>query len=351
MALTDHTGIHQHAVGSLPDPRHGYCTDDVARALFVDLLHGGELGWAAVSTGAWRSLQFLIDAFDAESGRFRNFRAIDGTWHPGPGSEDSHGRAVRALGETVAQSPDPQMAARASALLGQALPASIALRAFRARASCLLGCDAALAMGATDDLEHAHRELARSLRSDLARTARNWPWPERIVTYENGVLPEALIAGGSRLGDSGMIRLGLRLLDWLIESQTARDGHLSIVGNRGWWPRDGVPAQFDQQPIDATALLLASEAALKVTGDPRYRAVIECAYAWFLGDNDTHACVAVPARGACHDGLNPFGVSENEGAELTLMWLIALERVRDVRRNREQPLARASAWSGIGVSA
>ena len=30
--------------GDLPDPGQGYCTDDVARAAIVDVLHGRELG-------------------------------------------------------------------------------------------------------------------------------------------------------------------------------------------------------------------------------------------------------------------------------------------------------------------
>ena len=53
-ALTAELGILQHAVGSRPDPDHGYCVDDVARALEVDLLHGDRLGWEAVSASAWR---------------------------------------------------------------------------------------------------------------------------------------------------------------------------------------------------------------------------------------------------------------------------------------------------------
>ena len=55
------------------------------------------------------------------------------------------------------------------------------------------------------------------------------------------------------------------------------------------------------------------------------------AYGWFLGDNDLGERLAEPARGGCHDGLSPRGLNLNEGAESTLMWLIALERVRGIR--------------------
>ena len=86
-----------------PDPAHGYCVDDVARALQVDLLHGRTLGWAAVARERLaQDFRFLCDAFDASSGRFRNFRSIDGSWIGGPGSDDSYGRAMLSLGDTIA---------------------------------------------------------------------------------------------------------------------------------------------------------------------------------------------------------------------------------------------------------
>jgi hypothetical protein len=135
---------------------------------------------------------------------------------------------------------------------------------------------------------------------------------------------------GQALASEGMIETGLGVLDWLIDAQTAVDGHLSPIGN-GWWPRDGEKARFDQQPIEATALLLAAESAYLVTADGHYRATTEQAYAWFLGENDLGLDVADPARGASHDGLTSRGVNTNQGAESTLMWLIAAERIRVLR--------------------
>ena len=62
-----------------------------------------------------------------------------------------------------------------------------------------------------------------------------------------------------------MLDTGVRVLDWLVAIQTAPAGHLSPVGN-GWWPRDGDRSRFDQQPIEAAALLLAAQAAVEATG-------------------------------------------------------------------------------------
>jgi hypothetical protein len=329
--LGDDVGIMQHAIGSRPDPALGYCTDDVARALQVDLLHARELGWNAVTTSAWRNFRFLDEALDRTTGRFRNFRRFDGAWNPEPGSEDSHGRAMLALGETIAAPVDGQLVESADRLFAAALPAAQSLGAMRARASVLLGCDAAMGAAPSGRTALAYRLLAGRIWSTFAsRPPSAWPWPESCLTYENALLARALLAAGRYLDSRPMIDLGVLVLDWLSDVQTSPAGHLSPIGN-GWWRYGGVRSQFDQQPIEATAMLLAAEAALDVTGADRYRASVDRAYAWFLGANDVGVVVADPERGACHDGLTPTGVNLNQGAESTLMWLIALEHVRAIR--------------------
>ena len=127
-----------------------------------------------------------------------------------------------------------------------------------------------------------------------------------------------------------MIDTGLGVLDWLIDVQTSTDGHLSPIGN-ACWPRGGQKARFDQQPIEATTLLLAAESAYHVTAYERHQIAMERAYAWFLGKNDLGVDVADPMRGAGYDGLTAHGVNTNQGAESTLMWLIAAEHIRALR--------------------
>ena len=209
-------------------------------------------------------------------------------------------------------------------------------------------------MALTEPIAEACRLLAGQLWSTFQSSrAATWPWPEPSLTYENALPVRALIVGGRRLGSQPMVEAGLDALDWLIAAQTAPDGHLSPIGN-GWWPADGDKSRFDQQPIEATALLLAAESAFEVTGHERYRAAMERAYAWFLGGNDLGLDVADPVHGAGFDGLTPGGVNTNQGAESTLMWLIALEHVRAIReggrsavaaepeRPSERPLAAAA---------
>jgi hypothetical protein len=338
--MTDRVGILQHAIRSRPDPAHGYCVDDVARALQVDLLHGRTLGWLAVAESAWRGLRFLTDAFDPAAGRFRNFRSIDGSWIDGIASEDSYGRAMLALGDTVAVAPDRPLAEAASSLFIRALPVARGFTSPRAEAAVVLGCAAMLGSAPGGPPAAMLELLALRLHGRFRlRATTAWPWPEDAVTYENALLPRALIVAGRRLGNASMTQTGLAALDWLIEAQTSSEGHLSPIGN-GWWPRDGAMSRFDQQPIEATALLLAAESAVAETGGAHYRDAMERSYAWFLSANDLGLDVADPKRGACRDGLSERGLNMNEGAESTLMWLIASEHIRAARDGQPDAVPR-----------
>ena len=341
--LRGELGILQHAKGSKPDPAHGYCVDDAARALEVDLLHAGQLGWPAVAGSAELSLRFLEDAFDDTTRRFRNFRDIDGTWVDAPGSNDAVGRAMLALGETIESVPDDAVRARAIALFGRALPAAAKIKSPRAMAALILGLAAVVRAAAkagssepglaamAPDSSVLLRRLATEVHAQFLWSAGpGWPWLEPSLTYENALLPRAMIVAGAQLKAEVMLRIGLQVLDWLVSVQTAAAGHFSPIGN-GWWPRGGERSQFDQQPIEATSLLLAAEAAFAATRDPRYQAVMELAYGWFLGHNDLRRPVAVPSRGAGFDGLTRKGTNSNQGAESTLMWLMAVEHIRAMR--------------------
>jgi hypothetical protein len=357
--MTGPLGIWQHAVGPVPDHAFGYCTDDVARALLVDLAHAPEVGWGAVEESAWRSLRFLGAALDPADQRFRNFRGADKGWAMGKPSEDSQGRALLTLGIALGQDVDPHLGNRARDLFAAALPGVDRLRALRAMASSSLGCVAALDSGALDGslqagTESALARLVALLRDAFAVTGdhgSDWPWPEPVLTYENALLPRALIVASRRLGDARLERHGLETLDWLIAVQTGDEGVFSPIGNDGWWPRDGRRSQFDQQPIEATAMILACEAALTVSSEPRYREAAERAYGWFLGDNDVGLPVAIPASGACQDGLEPHGVNLNQGAESTLMWLTALEHMRTLRRSATETSPEAARPRALAVSA
>jgi hypothetical protein len=324
-------GIWQHATGTKPDPRFGFCTDDVARALTVDLLHQRGLGWEAVEASAWIWLTFLLEAFNERTGRFRNFRSAGGAWLEAAGSQDSQARALAALGQAVAESPDAGFVEQSASLFERALPAASELIELRPVAAAIVGCDAALSAGVGNAVRSVFDRLTARLAGAVAGLSSDWPWPEPKVTYENALIPDGLIVAGTRLGDDSLVATGRQTLDWLADAQTASAGYLSLIGNRGWWPRGEIAARFDQQPIDAAAMVVAADDAFTATSDRRYLDLAERAYGWFLGDNDLGVRLADPGTGGCADGLTPGGVNANQGAESTLMWLTALERIRRLR--------------------
>ncbi len=336
--MTGPFGIWQHARGITPDEAFGVCTDDVARALTVDLLQARTLGWEAVSASARRSLAFLVAAFNPAKGSFRNFRGADGTWLDNKGSQDTQGRALLAVGGAVRDVPEAAMRLEAKSLFEAAVPWARHLTSPRAMASVILGCDAAIAGGMAGETEHTFAVLVGRLRKafSVPDLDGDWPWPEETLTYENALLPHALIKGAERLGDSRLRSVGLTVLDWLIEIQMTRHGTFTPIGNEGWWTHGAIRSQFDQQPIEATAMILATGAAYDATQDAGYRRAAEAAYGWFLGDNDAGLAVAEVSTGGCHDGLAQDHVSENQGAESTLMWLTALEQMR-LLRTRAMP--------------
>jgi hypothetical protein len=346
--MSDAVGVWQHARGIRPNRAFGYCTDDVARALSVDLLHSRELGWETVEASARRSLKFLQDAFDPEIGHFRNLRAADGKWLDRAGSEDSHARALAALGRASVEVPDPGFAAESARLFAAALPAAEKLIELRPMAAAVLGCDAFLESGAGVDACPTLSRLAARLSQAFAGVDAAWPWPAETVSYENALLPEALIVAGSRLGDRTAVDRGVQVLDWLAAAQTTGSGAMSFVGNDGWWSRGGSPARFDQQPIEAATMVQAAEAAFRVTGERRHLATAEASYGWFLGDNESRVALADPGTGGCFDGLTPSGVNTNQGAESTLMWLTALEHIRRLRAAAPRAVASGMTASEEG---
>lgn len=331
--LTGPLGIWQHAAGRDPDRAFGTCTDDVARALTLDLLQRRVLGWEAVVVSARRSMAYLTAAFDPALGTFRDFRDASGAWLDDVGSQDCQGRALQSLGVAARDAPEVGLQREALALFLAAVPAARRLTSPRAVASAIIGCDAALECGTDDAIAGVFRHLVLRLEGAFAPVLgdADWPWPEAELTYENALLPRALIVAGRRRDDPALRRMGLEVLDWLTASQMTRRGMFTPVGNNGWWPRGGTRAIYDQQPIEATALILAAEAAYAVTDDAAYRRTAESAYGWFLGQNESGLVIADADAGACHDGLEEDGLNPNQGAESTLMWLTAVETIRTMR--------------------
>jgi glycosyltransferase involved in cell wall biosynthesis len=333
--MTDHTGMVEHAVFVVPNYPEGYSTDDNARALIVTALLE-EIGVHAPANSAdlaSRYLAFLWHAFDPATKRFRNSLTYECQWHEVEGSEDSHGRAVWGLGTVLGRSKNAGLRGAAGRMFELAVPVAVEFRSPRACAFALLGLQEYLdsfpgdraALGASDALAN------RLLNSYRAHRTDDWKWFENGLAYSNARLPQALMRAGMRAGNEEMLSAGLEALDWLATLQRCEaKGHFVPIGSEGFYARTTEKARFDQQPVEACAQVSACLQAYRATGKGRWRKEAWCAFNWFLGDNDLQIALYDPATGGCRDGLHPDRANENQGAESTLSFLMALLEMRQM---------------------
>jgi glycosyltransferase involved in cell wall biosynthesis len=334
--LTDDTGILQHAVYALPNRHHGYCTDDNSRALMAALMHYDLVQDESALVLADTYLSFIFHAFNAEKNRFRNFMSYDRSWLEEIGSEDVQGRTVWALGQTVMLAPNDAILSMSIRMFHDAIRVLEAFTSPRAWAFALVGLHAYLFRFPGDTPARRIRQsLAGRLLAQFKQNASpEWPWGEDVLTYDNAKLPHALILAGKDGEDREMLDAGLHSLEWLVSLQVLDSGRVSLIGNRGWLDRKGNRARFDQQPVEAMALVEACAEAYRVTREEIWFDRARTFLDWFTGNNDTGANLYDYQTGGCRDGLHADGANLNQGAESTLAWLIALMTMMGLHRLR-----------------
>jgi len=338
--MTDDTGIVEHAVFVVPNYPEGYTTDDNARALIVAILleEFGSSAPAGALDLASRYLAFLWLAFEPTSRRFRNCLSYERQWQEPQGSEDSHGRALWGLGTVLGRSKDAGLRGAAGRLFELAIPAAVEFKSPRACAFALLGLQEYLdsfpgdraALSAADALANHLLNSYRAIHST------DWNWFENGLAYSNARLPQALIRAGMRSGSDEMVSTGLEALGWLVTIQRCEiKGHFVPIGSHGFYSKNTEKARFDQQPVEACAVVSACLQAYLATGRGRWRKDAWSAFNWFLGDNDLQIALYDPDTGGCRDGLHPDRANENQGAESTLSFLMALLEMRKLEQSTE----------------
>ncbi len=329
--MSDSTGIFQHASFTVPNFAEGYCTDDNARALVLTMMLQ-QLGQSSpgISARATTYAAFLNHAFDRERGRFRNFMSFDRRWLEEVGSEDCQGHSLWALGLCVAQAGQGSFQLLAAQLFEQALPVAAEFTSPRAWAFTLIGIDQYLRRLSGDRRANQIRDsLTAKLRQSYASAAsEDWKWFEDVVSYSNAKLPHALILSGRCMNDATMLENGLEALRWLVKVQTSDVGSFRAIGSNGFYRRGQQRALFDQQPIEAQATVSACIEAYQATGDMFWVGEARRAFEWFLGRNDLGLALYDASTGGSRDGLHVDRVSQNQGAESTLAFLLALAEMQ-----------------------
>ena len=327
--MSDNTGIFQHAIFNVPNFHEGYCVDDNARAFILcNLLAntrshqpGEYLGELAISY-----LAFLAAAFNAKNGRFRNFMNHGRQWMEEAGSEDSHARALWAAGTGAGRSRNDGHRRLSAQLFESGLSVVGSFTSPRAWSFTLLGIHEYLRhYPGNEKITELRKTLTRNLLklwNDCA--TEDWPWFESTVTYDNARICQALILSGQWMPQEEALEIGLKSLRWLVSIQKTQAGCFRPVGCNGFYHRDGARADFDQQPVEAQAMVSACQEAFRATRDVMWSREAKRAFEWFLGRNDLGISLYDFSTGGCSDGLHQDRVSENQGAESTLAFHIAL---------------------------
>jgi glycosyltransferase involved in cell wall biosynthesis len=343
LRMTDGTGILQHAIFSVPNCREGYTTDDNARALIVSTLLDEDTGRAReleYSNLSHRYLAFLCYAFHSDTGRFRNFLGYDRQWLEDVGSEDSHGRALWALGEVLGHSQDAGVRGATGRLFEAAVPAVHTFTSPRAWAFSILGMQAYLDWFPGDRaIQGARNALANRLLDIYERShSKTWQWFEKSLSYSNARLSQALILAGWRSDNKRMIEAGIESLRWLVAEQHQGDEEIFVpIGSSGFFTEGEEKARFDQQPVEACATISACLEAYRLTDEEYWLEEAQRVFRWFLGKNDLQVPLYDTSTGGCRDGLHPDRVNENQGAESTLSFLMALLEMQGAKEsNAEQ---------------
>ena len=329
--MTDDTGLLQHAIFATPWRQHGYTTDDNARALRFVTRYRVLMKDDSVTPLSHTYLSFLLHAFDERTNKFKNLLGYDRRWLDEVGSEDCQGRALAALADSLVDASDESLAGIALELFERSLHGMRDLISPRAWAWVILACDRYLKrFGGAREVRELREDMSRRLISAFEENATpDWFWCENELTYDNARLCKALIVAAKVTDHGEKVVLGLKSLEWLLAIQTdPKSNHLSLIGNNGWMKKGGTKAQFDQQPLDAAALLSACHEAFQATGDKKWLGEMRRCFDWYLGANDLNEPLYNFKTHGCHDGLQAHGVSKNQGAESTLSWLGALLRMQ-----------------------
>jgi hypothetical protein len=251
-------------------------------------------------------------------------------WLEDTGSDDSHGRALLALGTVLNHSNIPALNSMAGWLFEQTLPSILLTTSPRAWAFALIGiyeysqkfAGDRRASNVQNDLAGRLLTLYQNNRSD------EWHWYEKELSYCNAALPHALLTCGKSIPDRAMTDAGLESLNWLAELQRSTAGHFVPIGSNGFYQKGGERARFDQQPVEAQAMVSVCLEAFRITGDKFWNREARRAFEWFLGRNDLNLPIYDPTTGGCRDGLHPDRPNENQGAESTLAFLQSLLELR-----------------------
>ena len=333
LSLTDSTGLLQHATYATPNFKHGYCTDDNARALILAIKLNRYTPSKEAEKLITKFLSFL-NYMQIEDGSFINMLSYSKNHLSNNHSQDAFGRAVWALAYTIIYAPLVHQKEFANEMFRKAIPNFNHIIDLRGIAGIIIGIVFFLKENPNDTtlISHLENSLQKLYKSYQAISDKNWSWYENTLSYDNAILPLAMFYGASYLKNSNYFDMAIDSLAFL-EKASFKNNHLSLIGNEKWFEKGGAKSFFCQQPIDATAFILLYQCLYKLTNDKTYINKLKTVFSWFLGNNDLGVSLYDRQTKGCADGLFADHVNLNQGGESVLAWLIAHLTYLSIKEN------------------
>lgn len=324
--MTDDFGIFQFAKLTNPDPDFGYTLDDNARALIVAVQYykksKNEVALRLIQVYL-EFIEFVFSKKDCQNYINHN-KTVNVERNTREGLHDAYARGIYALAITAAAKNVPvDLKKRAAKIFQRKFnPKKIVCiprpAAFYIKALCEW-----LKYDNSQKYQTALMKYSECLVEFYKKNSEpKWRWFEDVLTYSNGVIPEALLLAYQKTGNQKYFNIGKESLDFLI-ANSFKGRCCTPVGQYGWFRKGEKKTLFDQQPEEVAALVLASKAMYEASGDEKYKSIMRDAFDWFLGNNLLRQVVYSHISGGCYDGVGAMEVNLNQGAESTVSYLIA----------------------------
>jgi len=350
--LTDDTGVLQHAKFITPHRKHGYCTDDNARAAIVMAKYYAQYADPKALKLLNTYLAFIYNAQNHD-GSINNFMKYDRTWIKNEPASDALGRVLWALGSVMANPPQPAYISVIKEYFDRSVN-QVPYLPLRGLAYSIIGLELYLKQfpGASE-IKHALTAAADKMLAEYKRIAtQDWQWFENILAYDNAILPAALFVAANALQNEKYLETAQKTCEFFIKN-TYNENHFSFVGCNGWYHRGKKKANFDQQPIEVASTILMLTYAHKATNNNKYQTLLYNAFDWFFGKNDLNIAVYDFRTKGCCDGLEPGSVNINQGAESLLSFLLSLlfiiENYESAKPNSDRTQQKTLAQQKIPV--
>jgi hypothetical protein len=328
--MTDSIGLIQHSKLTVPDLDHGYSIDDNARALLILARFSSELKYPQL---AEVYLNYILNSKRTD-GFFHNFKDKEDNWKEEDKGkiEDCYGRVMWALSEFIFSDYPISQEQKARKIFEESIDISNSLIHPMSLAYVISGFIKYLEKEDNEKI----RSIAISFSEKLVdlfhkHSEDSWRWFLDDINSGASRMPLALILSGKTFNNPKYTKVGLEALDFLI-SFSFKDNIFTPVGNEWVYNRYNTKAKYDQQLIEAGAIIEACVEAYKITKEEKYLNLAKTAFDWFYGKNSQNKSLLAD-NGGVYDAVVPWGVNLNQGAESLIEYLIAVSKLKEINGN------------------